>query len=60
MISMIESFTKRWLESPSGFQQGTDWEQYMHCTKNSIYTKFTQCKFSGKKFKLRLNKGQRW
>ena len=57
---MIESFTKRWLKSLSGFQQGTDWALYMHLTKNSIYTKISQSKFSGKKFKLRLNKGQRW
>ena len=27
-----------------------------HCTKNWIYTKFTQCKFGAKKCKLRLNK----
>ena len=31
-----------------------------HCTKNWIYTKFTQCKFGAKKCKLRVNKGQRW
>ena len=31
-----------------------------HCTKNWIYTKFTQCKLGAKKCKLRLNKGQRW
>ena len=30
------------------------------CTKNWIYTKFTQWKFGAKKCKLRLNKGQRW
>ena len=57
---MIESFTKGWLKSLSGFQQGTDLALYMHLTKNSIYTKISQCKFSGKKFKVRLNKGQRW
>ena len=34
--------------------------QKNHCTKNLIYTKFTQCKFGAKKCKLRLNKGQRW
>ena len=31
-----------------------------HCTKNLIYTKFTQCKFRAKKCKLRLNIRQRW
>ena len=31
-----------------------------HCTKNLIYTKFTQCKYGTKKCKLRLNQGQRW
>ena len=30
------------------------------CTKNWIYTKFTQWKFGAKKCKLGLNKGQRW